>query len=63
MPSNWIITKTTKKGSLGNAGLDASSAATRKAEFYGTNLIIKEDGQIKELTPQQMKKRLAKLTA
>jgi hypothetical protein len=35
-------------------------AAIEKAERYGTKLVIKENGKIKELTPAQMRRRLAK---
>ncbi len=59
----WLIKTTTKKGSLGASAFSASEAAIRQAEIFGTKLVIKENGFIKEVSPRQMKLRLSKLKA
>lgn len=61
--TKWSFGFSTAKGSLGRAALEASAYAVKRAEMYGTTLVIKEDGKIKELTPRQMKNRLEKLHA
>ncbi|MCB9983394.1 MAG: hypothetical protein H6861_06955 [Rhodospirillales bacterium] len=38
----------------------AIDIAIRDAEIHGTDLIIKTDGKVRHVSPQAMKKRLAK---
>lgn len=63
MPNNWIVKQTNAKGSLGKSAMQASEQAVKVATMYQTTLVVKEDGKIKELSPRQMRTRLAKLKA
>ncbi len=39
---------------------DSLISAIEKAERFGTSIVIKEDGEIKHLTPDEMRSRLKK---